>query len=228
MRKCRTCKEQKFLDQYTINRKIKDGLSTECKSCQAIRSKRNYQNTIEKRREGARRYASENKEKRKVYQKAREEKIVKEQNYIDRKEKSCHKCEQTLDIESFGKRSASIDGHDNICKSCRKKRDKDYYYKNREKCIQRSAEYQKKNPWPSRLSKKKFREKAELSGWDLQKWANAVKNRDSFSCVECGKKENLEAHHIQEKAKYPDLVLKLWNGITLCKGCHEKIHFPSS
>jgi len=228
MRECRTCKLGKDINHFTKNKRNKDGLATECRECQSVRSKKNYQNNLERRRELGRKYAFKHKEKRKQYTKVRDKKISKEKDYIDRKEKSCHKCKETLCIEYFGKRSASIDGHDNICKSCRKKRDKGYYYRNREKCIQKSAEYQKKNPWPSRLSKKKFREKADPSGWDLQKWAKAVKERDGLSCVECGEEEGLEAHHIQEKAKHPELALKLWNGITLCGRCHDKIHFPAS
>lgn len=124
----------------------------------------------------------------------------------------------------FGKRSDSIDGHDNICKGCLKLRDKEYYQANREKEIQRSKDYQKRNPYPSRLSKKKFREKAQLSGWDLHKWANAIKERDNHQCVECGNTDELEAHHIKEKAVCPELALKLWNGITLCQSCHNNIH----
>jgi len=44
-------------------------------------------------------------------------------------------------------------------------------------------------------------------------------------CKNCGSTENLEAHHIQPKTRFPELSLTLDNGVTLCKKpCHYEIH----
>ena len=34
----------------------------------------------------------------------------------------------------------------------------------------------------------------------------------------------LNAHHIKEVAKHPDLIYDVDNGVTLCKECHDLIH----
>lgn len=83
-------------------------------------------------------------------------------------------------------------------------------------------------------------------------WTKKILIRDNFSCQICGKKKNLEVHHIipfrvllQQAAEYLNLNLnnhisfterevemlreellnrhKLKYGVTLCKECHENI-----
>ena len=76
MRICRTCKIKKEIIYFGKNKKYKDGLSTECKNCASIRGKRNYQNTIEKRRLSARLAAKRDKDKRREYQKSRGKKYL--------------------------------------------------------------------------------------------------------------------------------------------------------
>jgi len=56
-----------------------------------------------------------------------------------------------------------------------------------------------------------------------QLWSKAIKERDG-KCQICKSEENLNAHHIFYKAKYPKLSLNMNNGITLCKKCHGKTH----
>lgn len=54
------------------------------------------------------------------------------------------------------------------------------------------------------------------------KWRIAVFERDGYTCVVCRKVGvYLEAHHIKEFSKYPELRLDINNGITLCKDCHK-------
>lgn len=212
------------MSEFVKSKKHKDGLNSECKICSRERTKKSYYKHHEKRKLKSKLYMNEHKDERNEYRKIREKRIVTEADYIDKKEKKCYYCKEVKLINLFGVRKAAIDGHDNICKPCEKIRSRKNYFANREKRIQQSIDYQKKNPWPSRLSKKKFRAKADLSGWDLTKWSNAVKNRDDNKCVECSSYENLEAHHIREKAVHPELALKLWNGITLCQSCHGRIH----
>ena len=56
-------------------------------------------------------------------------------------------------------------------------------------------------------------------------WRAAVFARDEWTCQECkqvgGK---LHAHHVFSFAEFPEHRFLLWNGITLCEGCHSKVH----
>jgi ferredoxin len=58
----------------------------------------------------------------------------------------------------------------------------------------------------------------------VYRWAKEIKNLDENKCVFCGSVMNLEAHHIKEKAKFPQLSTDLENGITLCRQCHRTAH----
>ena len=57
-------------------------------------------------------------------------------------------------------------------------------------------------------------------------WANAVKQRDNYTCRVCLKKDHVRivAHHINSYGKFPELRLELTNGITLCEDCHRAFH----
>lgn len=53
-------------------------------------------------------------------------------------------------------------------------------------------------------------------------WRVAVFERDSYTCIWCGKKGvDLHADHIKPFAYYPDLRLEISNGRTLCAPCHK-------
>ena len=55
-------------------------------------------------------------------------------------------------------------------------------------------------------------------------WRKSVFTRDEFVCQMCGEKsEELEAHHIRTKRRFPRLTLEVNNGITLCFTCHRRI-----
>lgn len=55
-----------------------------------------------------------------------------------------------------------------------------------------------------------------------RKWRDRVYRRDYWTCQECNQKgKEIEAHHIRRWSDYPELTFKLWNGITLCKPCHD-------
>jgi hypothetical protein len=64
----------------------------------------------------------------------------------------------------------------------------------------------------------------EYQGWRLAVW-----QRDRFSCQHCGVEQSrsnpLNAHHIKSKAEYPELILAIDNGITLCRDCHDIVHY---
>jgi hypothetical protein len=51
------------------------------------------------------------------------------------------------------------------------------------------------------------------------KWAEAIKVRAGFRCEYCGKRENLNSHHIFTRSRKATRW-ELNNGICLCVGCH--------
>lgn len=58
---------------------------------------------------------------------------------------------------------------------------------------------------------------------EYREWKKAVYDRDNHTCQLCHKTQcPIAAHHIYMKAKYPDRVLDVNNGITLCDKCHHK------
>ena len=62
-----------------------------------------------------------------------------------------------------------------------------------------------------------------------KKWAKVRQlcfERDNFTCQECNQRGGeINAHHVLNWASYPDLRLALGNVITVCRPCHEKIHW---
>ncbi len=56
-------------------------------------------------------------------------------------------------------------------------------------------------------------------------WRESVFKRDDWTCQRGGAKGvYLEAHHIKEISKFPELIYDVDNGETLCLGCHQKEH----
>ena len=55
-------------------------------------------------------------------------------------------------------------------------------------------------------------------------WAEKVKEKDGWKCVVCGSTERLQAHHVRPTFLYPENKNDIWNGVTLCKGCHQRQH----
>lgn len=69
-------------------------------------------------------------------------------------------------------------------------------------------------------------------------WRSEVYARDQYSCVECGNKHNIHAHHVImlskildtycidsfKKAQECDILWDINNGQTLCDYCHSKKH----
>jgi hypothetical protein len=56
-------------------------------------------------------------------------------------------------------------------------------------------------------------------------WRLNVFERDLFKCQSCGTDKNLCAHHIVEWDDSKELRYELSNGLTVCRGCHLKIHW---
>ena len=58
-------------------------------------------------------------------------------------------------------------------------------------------------------------------------WRKRIFRRDRYKCQfpDCGKVGgSLQVHHIKMKYKYPELIYRMDNGITLCYACHQKVH----
>lgn len=60
---------------------------------------------------------------------------------------------------------------------------------------------------------------------DYKEWRMNVLRRDGYQCQfpGCVCDSKLEVHHIKRQATRRDLKLELFNGITLCSACHDKI-----
>jgi len=55
-----------------------------------------------------------------------------------------------------------------------------------------------------------------------QAFRDAVFGRDGYVCKKCGKKSNLDAHHITDRDEMPNGGYVPENGISLCEQCHLK------
>lgn len=76
--------------------------------------------------------------------------------------------------------------------------------------------------WKGGISSK--RKKLWSSG-DYQNWRKAVFERDNYTCqIENCKERLLNAHHIKEIYKYPELIFNIDNGKTLCAKHHKELH----
>jgi len=73
----------------------------------------------------------------------------------------------------------------------------------------------------SRLRPKQPRVRLAQEAYDALR--KQVLARDNWRCQNCGASENLQIHHIQSRSKLGHDSLE--NLITLCAGCHERVHF---
>lgn len=56
-------------------------------------------------------------------------------------------------------------------------------------------------------------------------WRTSVFERDNYTCQMCGKRGGyLEGHHILPVRDYPEFVIIVDNGVTLCRDCHRPIY----
>jgi hypothetical protein len=57
-----------------------------------------------------------------------------------------------------------------------------------------------------------------------QYWRIKVLEKHNFSCLKCGRKNKLHAHHIESYATNKDKRLDVDNGAILCEKCHRLFH----
>ena len=61
------------------------------------------------------------------------------------------------------------------------------------------------------------------SSMEYKLWRKSVFERDKYTCIWCGVKDNsIQADHIKPFAYYPELRFAIDNGRTLCLECHKK------
>lgn len=57
---------------------------------------------------------------------------------------------------------------------------------------------------------------------EYHQWRKVILERDKHTCQDCGKTQNVDAHHIQSIFDYPEGVFEIDNGLILCKDCHKR------
>lgn len=131
--------------------------------------------------------------------------------------KICNKCKQNKALVDFNRNKCKIDGRNNFCKECSKISSKKYYFLNKEKHIQKTAE---------RKARVILEYKAKIR--EIK-----IKN----PCLFCGESEPccLDFHHLRDKEhlvskmvhecrKWKAIEKEISKCILLCSNCHRKIH----
>lgn len=156
---CSTCGEEKDLDDYRNLTSSIDGHANTCRACKIKQETIQRKRRIEKNNNGTNiveyktcLYCKETKsvlefhkhqgstkdgynENCKVCSKIKsKEKIerIKAREKIIPETKFCNKCKQTKPINDFGTLIKSIDGHNSICKECKRKHDNEHYHKTKD------------------------------------------------------------------------------------------------
>jgi len=59
---------------------------------------------------------------------------------------------------------------------------------------------------------------------EVNAWRLAVFHRDHYKCRICEETKDIQAHHINSWAAFPEDRFVLENGLTLCAPCHKQYH----
>ena len=128
------------------------------------------------------------------------------------KTKYCTTCETDKPISEFRPSKTKKDGLQSKCIPCDKLYAKQYYEKNKARCVDRT------------------RRNTKLFAAKFQKY------KDDLCCVKCGEDENicLDFHHIDDKdhsiaklaiqGNWDLLMEEIEKCIVLCANCHRKAH----
>lgn len=96
----------------------------------------------------------------------------------------------------------------------------------KEELKNQKAHYQRsfnKTPRGKFLKRQRLMNKDEPK-WRLLLWSDDVRQRDHYQCMNCDSLVRIEAHHVKNKAQYPELMFDLDNGVSLCYDCHRAGH----
>lgn len=126
VKECNTCKVTKPLKDFGVNRRVADGLNTQCKDCIKVRNSKADRNLIRERSQRDRKRNSNR----------CPEKVLADRDRIHPDgTKKCTYCKDTFSLHMFYKNIATNSGLDAVCKSCRdikevrrrQKKDKKYW-----------------------------------------------------------------------------------------------------
>jgi 5-methylcytosine-specific restriction endonuclease McrA len=96
--------------------------------------------------------------------------------------------------------------------------------KYREQCIKdlpKDCSGEKNGNWRNGITKLMYNWRTQ--NYHLfKKWRKDILEKNNHTCVLCGSKEKLETHHIIPICEDKSCAFELWNGVTLCRTCHQK------
>lgn len=142
----------------------------------------------------------------------------------------CQTCGKTITKEAVLCKSCSQSGIKNhkykegltiknkICSNCNNKTTSRKYLGLCQTCYLKTLTGEKNPNYRHGHYTKRFESNLIYKNWKLN-----IFKKNNFRCVLCNtnKSGQLQAHHILPKRDFPDFVFELWNGVTLCKECHE-------
>lgn len=141
---CSGCNKTKSIDDFTNDKKSKDGKTGKCKKCRN-KNDRLYrtqyrEKTLAQNRENSRRQYAKKK-------KAVQSGLSSESSSCesDNNTKYCNGCELNLPFSNFNKDKYSKDGYTTRCKGCRKKSKKEWADNNRSHIIEYKRNWREKN-----------------------------------------------------------------------------------
>jgi len=215
MKKCSKCGLDKESSEFGIDKRLKSGLKSYCKSCHKVMQKIWVSNNRDVVRESSRRFYSKNSEKWADYEKKLSpEKKEKKRNYI----RDYYKKNREQILEKNRKRYATLSKEEKMGRLC------SYYENNKEKICERSrlrysvmSEEQKARN-VERVRNWRHRNKEKANAWSAV--GNALINGDITkpdTCSVCNEKSRIHAHH-EDYSKPLDVQ---W----LCHKCHMKLHY---
>lgn len=205
---CTQCKTEQPLDNFSINKALKSGLSSFCKSCAAIRRKVQYEKNGDRIRELKKGTMERTKKKRREYQ---------QQYYYSNREHNVQKAKEWREAHP-GHSSAYNKEYYKTHKKENKERTSNYRKNNPEKVRQIKADYRKNNPEAvqkhhmTRRARKAQNGVFEVSKKELQRLMKGP-------CVSCGSMERINIDHIIPIARGG--AHSIGNLQPLCKSCNS-------
>ena len=147
--------------------------------------------------------------------------------------KLCTNCKEWKDKTNFYKDKKGKEGLQSQCKNCKDKKNKRWEKENPEKVreiqrmwIAKNREYRnlKVREWYAKnIAKRRESNLIRNNRFRFSGNRHKALKRDDYRCVVCGQENSLVIHH-KDGSGYTKLNNKMENLVTLCRGCHVKIH----